>query len=53
MLRSTLNLYKKYDKRNKIFDRNFVKNNTYLKNPDPEDIRYIKLYLDSFYKLIS
>ena len=47
------NLYKRYDKRNKIFERNFVKNNTYLKNPDPEDIKYIKLYLDSFYKLIS
>ena len=47
------NLYKRYDKRNKIVERNFVNNKSYLKNPDPEDIRFIKFNLDAFYKLIS
>ena len=46
-------LYQKYDKRNKIFQTDFINNKNFLKEPDPKDEKFIKLNLDSFYNLLT
>ena len=46
-------LYQKYDKRNKICQTDFINNKNFLKEPDPQDAKFIKLNLDSIYHLLS